>query len=330
MERDVAAPQVGHGRGRALGRDPPVVVPAGERRVLAVPAVVDVLEELQAEVVEVGPERQHLVLQVLPGGLAPDRLPVRQHGGVRVAVAAHATHGAEVVVEGAVLLHQHDDVLDVVEGAGPSERRDRRRARDRRGEHGQRRAPAGELQESATVDLGHLALLRVRQGPDPRRPALVSTIVSSYALLVSPSANRVYARSAAALTVAELGVLAETVLVRPPRRGAARGDRGRRVRDVRGRPRRAALAHVANVSTAFALFQRTSDAIAAGGAAPARLPRRRPADDLEVPGQDQRAVHQAAPQRHGPGVGQRATGCSPSGSGSSTRSAAGGRPSTRR
>ena len=36
--------------------------------------------------------------------------------------------------------------------------------------------------------------------------------MSSFALLVSPSANRVYARTASALTVAELGVLAETVL----------------------------------------------------------------------------------------------------------------------
>jgi hypothetical protein len=36
--------------------------------------------------------------------------------------------------------------------------------------------------------------------------------VTSYALLVSPSANRVYARAAAGLTVAELGALGETVL----------------------------------------------------------------------------------------------------------------------
>ena len=84
--------------------------------------------------------------------------------------------------------------------------------------------------------------------------------MSSYALLVSPSANRVYARAAAALTVAELGVLAETVLA--GRLGEARsgGGRGRRVRDVRRRPRRpTALGHVANVSTAFALFERTAD-----------------------------------------------------------------------
>ena len=36
--------------------------------------------------------------------------------------------------------------------------------------------------------------------------------MSRYALLVSPSANRVYARAAATLTVAELGVLEKTVL----------------------------------------------------------------------------------------------------------------------
>src|SRR6476620_3118332 len=49
-----------------------------------------------------------------------------------------------------------------------------------------------------------------RRGPGIR--ALVSTIVGSYALLVSPSANRVYAGVAPDLTLAELGVLGETVL----------------------------------------------------------------------------------------------------------------------
>jgi SAM-dependent methyltransferase len=80
--------------------------------------------------------------------------------------------------------------------------------------------------------------------------------VSSYALLVSPSANRVYARSAAALTVAELGVLGETVLA--GRLGEARPAQVAGVGyvvfdadlDDHG------LAHVANVSTALALFER--------------------------------------------------------------------------
>src|SRR6187551_2941831 len=110
---------------------------------------------------------------------------------------------------------------------------------------------AGSLTENGTG----------RQGrrPDPRKPALVSTTMISYALLVAPSANRVYARAAAALTVAELGVLAETVLA---------GRLGQATREVlagvdyvtfEGDLDTAGLAHLANVSTAFALFERTGD-----------------------------------------------------------------------
>ena len=80
--------------------------------------------------------------------------------------------------------------------------------------------------------------------------------MSSYALLVSPSANRVYARTAAALTVAELGVLAETVL--PGRLGEVRPEEIAGVGYVTfaGDLDKSALARVANVSTAFALFER--------------------------------------------------------------------------
>jgi len=83
--------------------------------------------------------------------------------------------------------------------------------------------------------------------------------MSRYALLVSPSANRVYARTAAALTVAELGVLADTVLA--GRLGGARPEEVAGVEYVTfdGDLDEAALAHVANVSTAFALFERRPD-----------------------------------------------------------------------
>ena len=37
---------------------------------------------------------------------------------MRIAEAAHAAHHAEVVVERPVLLHQHDDVLDVLAASG--------------------------------------------------------------------------------------------------------------------------------------------------------------------------------------------------------------------
>jgi hypothetical protein len=83
--------------------------------------------------------------------------------------------------------------------------------------------------------------------------------MGSFALLVSPSANRVYARAAAELTVAELGVLAETVL--SGRVGEARVESVAGVEYVvfDGDLDADGLAHVANVSTAFALFERRAE-----------------------------------------------------------------------
>jgi SAM-dependent methyltransferase len=83
--------------------------------------------------------------------------------------------------------------------------------------------------------------------------------VTGYALLVSPSANRVYARAAAALTMAELGVLGETVLA--GRLGEARAEEIAGVGYVTfdGELDARALAQLANVSTAFALFERSPD-----------------------------------------------------------------------
>ncbi|HEY2877759.1 SAM-dependent methyltransferase [Nocardioides sp.] len=83
--------------------------------------------------------------------------------------------------------------------------------------------------------------------------------MSSYALLVSPSANRVYARAAAALTVAELGVLAETVLEGRLGEAAPEVVAGVEYVTFDGDLDTEGLARVANVSTAFALFERTAD-----------------------------------------------------------------------
>jgi SAM-dependent methyltransferase len=83
--------------------------------------------------------------------------------------------------------------------------------------------------------------------------------VTGYALLVSPSANRVYARASAGLTIAELGVLGETVLA--GRLGEARAEDVAGVGYVTfdGELDATALAQLANVSTAFALFERSAD-----------------------------------------------------------------------
>jgi hypothetical protein len=50
--------------------------------------------------------------------LLPHLAPVRQGDREAVAEAAHAGQGAEIMVEGAVFLHQDHHVLDVLDGAG--------------------------------------------------------------------------------------------------------------------------------------------------------------------------------------------------------------------
>ena len=82
---------------------------------------------------------------------------------------------------------------------------------------------------------------------------------TSYALLVSPSANRVYARTAPELTLGELGVLDETVL--GGRLGVAEHTEIAGVPYVTfaGDLTDDDLRHLANVSTAFALFELTDE-----------------------------------------------------------------------
>jgi SAM-dependent methyltransferase len=88
---------------------------------------------------------------------------------------------------------------------------------------------------------------------------LVSTIVSSYALLLSPSANRVYARAAPDLTLSELRAIDATVL-----QGKLSGlDRlelaGVGYLAFEGELSHHDLDHLAHVSTALALFEREGD-----------------------------------------------------------------------
>jgi hypothetical protein len=75
----------------------------------------EVLQELQAKVGRTGMEGQHVAVAAV--GLVPDGVAGGQGDGAGVAKAADAAEAAEVVIEGAVLLHHDDDVLDVVDAA---------------------------------------------------------------------------------------------------------------------------------------------------------------------------------------------------------------------
>ena len=112
VERDVLAGQVGH-RAALLAGDPLVVLavvpaPRGCRASRAARS----WRNCRPEVVGVRVERQDVARAVR---LVPDRLAAGQGHRARVAEAAHAAQRAEVVVERAVLLHEHHDVLDVAQ-----------------------------------------------------------------------------------------------------------------------------------------------------------------------------------------------------------------------
>ena len=95
-----------------------------------------------------------------------------------------------------------------------------------------------------------------------------------YALLVHPSANRVYALASEALTVAELGILSRTRL--DGRLGAAEPTRiaGVPYLAFDAEPADGDLALLGDVSTAMALFDRDGNALR-----PVELPRRDRFDD---------------------------------------------------
>ena len=118
----------------------------------------------------VRPEGQRLLARGVR--LVEDRLAAGQRGRARVAEAADAAQGAEVVVEGAVLLHQDDDVLDVLERPGPGGGRDRGGSGDAAGEHGRGGGGAGELQEPSAIDVGHEWLLLTSGGAARQRTCL--------------------------------------------------------------------------------------------------------------------------------------------------------------
>ena len=83
----------------------------------------EILKELQAEIGSGGMKGQSMTPITI--GLVPDRLAGRQKDGSRIGKAADTIQRAEVMIEGAVLLHQDDDVFDVEDAARVSVGNDR-------------------------------------------------------------------------------------------------------------------------------------------------------------------------------------------------------------
>lgn len=125
-------------------RHPAVVAAAVDGGVRVVPAVRQVLQELQAEVRRTRAERQDFA-HAAGQRLVPDRLARGQRDGARVAIPTHAAQRAEVVVERAVFLHQDHDVLDVLNAAAGVVGRNRERLPDTGRRRAHRGGGAGQL-----------------------------------------------------------------------------------------------------------------------------------------------------------------------------------------
>lgn len=75
-----------------------------------------ILDELVAEIGRAGAERQHFA-ESRSNGLVEHGLTIRKLHGAGIAKTAHALERAEVMIEGAVFLHQHDNMLNVLDAA---------------------------------------------------------------------------------------------------------------------------------------------------------------------------------------------------------------------
>src|SRR5450631_3062355 len=83
--------------------------------------------------------------------LLPHRVSRGEGDGARVAEAPNAPQRPEVVIERSVLLHEDDNVLDVVDGPRPVMRGDGQCLLDAGRKAGRQRSDAHTLQKSSTV-----------------------------------------------------------------------------------------------------------------------------------------------------------------------------------
>lgn len=155
LERDVEPVVVRH-RGGGLGGDPAVVPAARDGRLPACPLVVERVHVLGVHSLRArrvpDPVRHH---HGVPVGLLVHGPPGAQRQRVGITEAAHTPEGAEVVVEGAILLHQEHDVFDRLQAA----RRDRRgegRLQRRRQERSRRGGADGTRTHSHEPAARHL------------------------------------------------------------------------------------------------------------------------------------------------------------------------------
>ncbi len=157
VQGDVAPVVVRHGGG-GLGRDPAVHPAAAPGLGAAAPGVVEVADVLEVLLLRLGgvPDREGEDGPVGAGGLFEDRAAGGELNGIAVAESADAAEGAEVVVEGTVLLHQDDHVPDRRQpsGVGLRGHRGLQRRRQQRSGRGGAEGASAQCEEPSAGHLG--------------------------------------------------------------------------------------------------------------------------------------------------------------------------------
>ena len=148
---DVIPGQIRH-RGRSLVRDPTIVFAAMPRRVSIGPAMGDITQELQSKLGRRWVKRQNLSTA---GRLMPYGLARGQDNRVGIAESANPTQASKVMVEGAILLRQDHDVLDVLDRAGTLARGKRQRAIDALRKRSRNRGGAEKAEKVAATSICH-------------------------------------------------------------------------------------------------------------------------------------------------------------------------------
>jgi hypothetical protein len=100
-----------------MRRDPQIHFAAVPGLMLGRPAVVEHMQPLGIGASGIEPERQHPA-SILRVGLGEDRTAVGQGHRTCIVKAAHSGQCAEVMVEGTVLLHQENEMVDVAQRGG--------------------------------------------------------------------------------------------------------------------------------------------------------------------------------------------------------------------
>src|SRR5579884_313265 len=130
--RNVAADKMRH-RGSAFVRNPLVIMTVVPGAMSRRPVMRKIFQELKTEIRRSGMKRQNMAVSMR---LMPNWLPIWQQDGTGIAKAAHTAHRPEIVVEGAVLLHQNDNVFHISDASGAMVRRNCKRLLDTRRKRG--------------------------------------------------------------------------------------------------------------------------------------------------------------------------------------------------